>query len=370
MQLAISLKVENISKKYGKVEALNGVSFDVKPGEFFTLFGPPGAGKSTTLAIITGITKPDKGSVYIDDSKIDNLRPQDRDMAMVFEAYSLYPQMTVFENLAFPLNSPYMKQEFSSKEKIKKRVDEVAELLQIDMFLDRYPRALSGGQRQRVALGRALVRRPALFLFDEHIAHLDAKLRYFLRGEIKRLQKEMGITTVASSPSYDEASIMSDRIAVLFEGKILQIGTALDIYKRPKNETIAKLMGEIPINIFECSIKHVKDDEFNLILGEKFKLGVDGALRDKIKKIKGSKVKVGIRVTDISVCKNDSPDISADVYAFEISGYDSIISLNLNKNIIKLRYGGNERFKIGEKLGIKLNFDNALLFDNDSGETL
>lgn len=368
--MAVSLKVESINKKYGKVEALKNVSFEVKPGEFFTLFGPPGAGKSSTLAVIAGITKPDKGSVYINDLKIDDLRPQDRDMAMVFETYSLYPQMTVFKNLSFPLNSPFMKQEFDSKEKIKKRVGEVAKLLQIDMLMDRYPRALSGGQRQRVAVGRALVRRPSLFLFDEHIAHLDAKLRYFLRGEIKRIQKEMGITTVAASPSYDEASAMSERIAVLFEGKILQIGSAIEIYTKPNNETIAKLMGEIPINIFECDIEHVKDDEFNLIFNEQFKYRVNSALKDKIKKIRGNKVKVGIRVKDISVCDIDSCDMSEDVYAFEISGYDSIISLNFDGNIVKFRYGGSERFKIGDKLGIKLNIDKAILFDYESGKTL
>jgi len=367
--LAVSLEVKNIIKKYGKLVALNDISFDVKPGEFFTLFGPPGVGKSSTLSIIAGINQPDSGSILMNDIDLQNVRPQDRDIAMVFESYALYPHMTVFDNMAFPLRSPVLKKEMTYRE-IEKRITEVAEILELAELLDRFPRYLSGGQKQRVALGRALVRRPNLFLFDEPIAHLDAKLRYNLRGKIKEMQKQIGITTIMATPSYDEALLMADRVAVYSIGKIEQIGNPAELFEKSKNETVAKLMGEHSINIFICDIEYVEGNKFNLIVEDKYKLEVGNAIKSKLQKVDGKKVKLGVRPNDVVICDIDGCDIDAEVYVYEMLGKIAIISLKVGNNVIKLRCTGSKRFNIGDKVGIKLNMDKALFFDYKSGDTL
>jgi multiple sugar transport system ATP-binding protein len=232
------VKLVNVVKKFGKVVAVDHVSFDVRDGEFFALLGPSGCGKTTTLRLIAGLEAPDEGEIWIDDKLVNDLPPKDRDVAMVFQNYALYPHMTVFDNIAFPLM--VRKREVGlTNEEIRRRVMEIAKLLQIDHLLNRKPSQLSGGEQQRVALARTLVRRPKVWLLDEPMSNLDAKLRVTMRGELKKLQKELGVTTIYVTHDQVEAMSMADRIAVMNKGRILQIGTPDELFWRPADAFVA-----------------------------------------------------------------------------------------------------------------------------------
>ena len=243
------VSVQNVVKRFKAVTALKGISFEIKDGEFFVLLGPTGAGKTTTLRVIAGLERQDEGSVLFDGQPVDHLTPSERDVAFVFEQYSLYPTMTVYENLAFPLRSPLRRM---SEPEIRRRVTAIAEKLRISHLLDRATAHLSGGEMQRVSLGRALVREPRIFLMDEPLSNLDAKLREALRVELKHLQKVEGNTTLFVTHDQIEALTMSDRIAVLNKGRIVQIGTPEDIYDRPATTFVAQLVGTPRINLFEA----------------------------------------------------------------------------------------------------------------------
>jgi multiple sugar transport system ATP-binding protein len=241
-----NVELRQISKRFRDITALNDISFTIRDGEFFVLLGPTGAGKTTTLRIIAGLTKPDSGEVIFDEMSVNTFAPADRDVAFVFQQYSLYPTKTVYENLAFPLRSPLRKQ---PKDVVDKRVREVAEKLRITHLIDRKTAHLSGGEMQRVSIGRALVRNPRIFLMDEPLSNLDAKLRETLRVELQHLQKTEGTTTLFVTHDQTEALTMADHIAVLDEGNILQIGTPYDIYDQPATTFVAQLVGLPRINL-------------------------------------------------------------------------------------------------------------------------
>ncbi|RLG87762.1 MAG: sugar ABC transporter ATP-binding protein, partial [Thermoprotei archaeon] len=223
--------------------AVDDVTFTVSHGEFFVLLGPSGCGKTTTLRIIAGLEKPTKGRVFIDDEDVTDLPPRARDVAMVFQTWALYPHMKVYDNIAFPLKLRKL-----PKDEIDRKVKEIAKILQIDHLLDRYPKQLSGGQQQRVALARALVRNPRVWLMDEPLSNLDALLRVQMRAELKKLQKELKITTIYVTHDQVEAMTMADRIAVMNAGKILQIGTPYDIYHKPRTKFVGGFIGSPPMN--------------------------------------------------------------------------------------------------------------------------
>ncbi len=238
--------LQHITKRFRDVTALDDVSFSIKDGEFFVLLGPTGAGKTTTLRVIAGLERQDAGDVIFDEVNVNAFAPADRDVAFVFQQYSLYPTRTVYENLAFPLNSPLRKW---PKDRIDRRVKEVAEKLRITHLLERKTANLSGGEMQRVSIGRALVRSPRIFLMDEPLSNLDAKLREALRVELQHLQKTEGSTTLFVTHDQIEALTMADRIAVLNQGHIVQIGTPYDIYDRPATTFVAQLVGIPRINL-------------------------------------------------------------------------------------------------------------------------
>ena len=259
------VELQNIVKNFPGVTALDNISFDVKDGEFFVLLGPTGAGKTTTLRVIAGLEHQDAGSVLFDGDVMDDLAPADRDVALVFQQYSLYPTMSVYDNLAFPLRSPLRR---TSPEEIRKKVEETAEKLRISHLLTRKTAHLSGGEMQRVSIGRAIVRSPRIFLMDEPLSNLDAKLREALRVELQHLQKTQGSTTLFVTHDQIEALTMADRIAVLNEGRIIQVGTPEDIYDRPASTFVAQLVGSPRINLYkskwEDNIVSINDSDVHL----------------------------------------------------------------------------------------------------------
>lgn len=275
-----TVELQNITKKFGNVVAMNGVSFTVKDGEFFVLLGQTGAGKTTTLRIVAGLEKQNEGDVLFDGANVNAATPAERDTAFVFQYYSLYPTMTVYNNLAFPLRAPGRN---LNEVQIKQRVEEAAERVRISHLLQRNTRNLSGGEMQRVALGRALVRKPRIFLMDEPLSNLDAKLRETLRIELGRLQREVQSTTLFVTHDQIEAMTMADRVGVLRDGVLVQVGTPRDIYDYPATTFVAKLVGVPRINLFGAAksdgMVRVQDSVLqipapaNLALPDAFTLG-------------------------------------------------------------------------------------------------
>lgn len=249
MQLTIS----DVAKRFGSVEALRGADFAAEPGEFFAVLGPSGAGKTTLLRIIAGIERPDSGRVLLDGRDVADIPVRARDTAMVFQTFALYPHLSTFENLAYPLRESRV-----GAEEIKKRVGQIAEMLRLTHTLTRKPGTLSGGEQQRCAIGRALIRRPKLLLLDEPLTNLDAKLRHDTRAEFKRLHRELGDTTIIyATPDQIEALSMGQRIGVLREGRIVQIGTPRSLYSEPRDEFVASLVGDPPINLVAATLKDI-----------------------------------------------------------------------------------------------------------------
>jgi multiple sugar transport system ATP-binding protein len=245
-----SVSIKTVTKTFGPIRAVDGMDLEVADGEFFVMLGPSGAGKTTTLRLIAGLEQPDSGMVQLDGVDVTRVPPSHRDCAFVFQQYSLYPHLTVFENIAFPLRSPLRR---GTSVDVRARVEEVAQLLHIESKLERKATALSGGEMQRVAIGRALVRRPKVFLMDEPLSSLDAKLREELRVELRRIQRDTGATVLYVTHDQVEATTMADRIAILEEGRIRQIGTPQEIYRDPNSLAVAQRLGTPAINVLPAN---------------------------------------------------------------------------------------------------------------------
>lgn len=321
------ITVRGLCKQYdGKVQALKDVSFECQDGEFFCLLGPSGAGKSTTIKAIGGIEPADAGQVFLDDQDVTDMQPWERDLAVAFETYALYPQLTVRENLRFPLQAPFRKAQWT-KEAIETRVVEIANMLGIGELLDRHPQQLSGGQRQRVALGRALVRKPRAYLLDEPIAHLDAKLRHRMRGELKRIQMALGITTVYATPDQLEALSLAQRMAVLNRGRIEQTGTPQDIFERPSNIFVARFVGDPPMNVVDIRIE---GDTIATPMDSQVRLHLTDALAGLLSRQTGAKgIKLGIRPKDLQVLpeSGDQTLLKAEVQQVQVLGETSVLTM-------------------------------------------
>ncbi len=244
-----TLKLDNVKKSFGKTDVIHGVSIDVNDGEFIVIVGPSGCGKSTLLRMVAGLETVTSGEVQIGGKVVNDVEPMDRDIAMVFQNYALYPHMSVFDNMAYGLKIAKV-----SKDEISERVQTAAKLLQLEPYLQRKPRELSGGQRQRVAMGRAIVRKPAVFLFDEPLSNLDAKLRVQMRLEIKALQRELGVTSLYVTHDQVEAMTLADRMIVMNAGVADQIGAPLDVYANPATEFVAGFIGSPPTNFIDASL--------------------------------------------------------------------------------------------------------------------
>ncbi len=334
-----NVELQHITKCFKAVTALNGVSFDIKEGEFFVLLGPTGAGKTTTLRVIAGLERPDQGQVLFNGQPVDHLTPSERDVAFVFEQYSLYPSMSVYDNLAFPLRSPLRR---ASEPEIRQRVQETAKKLHIDHLLERTTAHLSGGEMQRVSLGRALVRDPQIFLMDEPLSNLDAKLREALRIELKHLQKTEGSTTLFVTHDQIEALTMSDRIAVLNKGRIVQIGTPEDIYDRPATTFVARLVGTPRINLLEAR----REDDTLHVASSTIHLPVPTG--DRLPDL----FLLGVRPEDVQI--HSGGDFPGEIALIEPLGVETILHiksgeqdlLSVVPGMTSLRVGDQVRFSI------------------------
>lgn len=347
-----NVTLQNVTKRFGGVTALKNVSFPIKDGEFFVLLGPTGAGKTTTLRVVAGLEKQDEGHVLFDDDIIDAFSPADRDIAFVFQQYSLYPTMSVFDNLAFPLRSPLRK---TPEAEIKQRVEEAAEKLRITHLLTRKTARLSGGEMQRVSIGRAIVRSPRVFLMDEPLSNLDAKLREALRVELQHLQRTQGSTTLFVTHDQVEALTMADRIAVLNEGRVVQIGTPDDIYDRPANMFVAGLIGTPGINLLNSSRAngdlHIDQSDIKLSLA-----GNGLKLPDHFV--------AGVRPEDVH--PDDGGAFAGQVMLIEPLGVETILHIKSGQQTLLSTVSGMAAWKIGDTIRFNIVREHLHFFDKAS----
>jgi multiple sugar transport system ATP-binding protein len=360
------ITVRNLRKEYeGRVQALKGVSFQVQDGEFFCLLGPAGAGKTTTIQAIAGIEPVDEGEIRLDDETVTDAYPWVRDVAVAFETYALYPQRTVRENLRFPLEAPFRKHKWPEEVR-EKRTVEVANMLGIGELLERFPRQLSGGQRQRVALGRALVRKPRAYLLDEPIAHLDAKLRHRMRGELKRIQLSLGISMLYATPDQLEALSLADHIAVLNEGRIEQAGTARDVYLRPANVFVARFVGDPPMNIVDVS---TDGDDLLICVDGTARVPMGRAVKGLLSQGAERAIKVGIRPKDLRLVAPTvgEAQVKAEVERVQVMGESSVLTLRAGSLGLRAKLATERAPERGSNVGLLFDVSKCHFFDAATG---
>lgn len=364
-----SLKINNLTRKYGNVNALDNFSLEVNSGEFMVLLGPSGCGKTTVVKCIAGLAKPNTGQIYIGDQLVNQLAPKDRDVAMVFQNYALYPHMNVYENIAFPL-----KMRKVSKQEIKDKVRNIAQLLGIENFLNRKPKELSGGQMQRVALGRALVREPKIFLMDEPLSNLDAKLRTYMRTEIKKLQRKIGITTLYITHDQIEAMSMADKIAVMNSGLVQQIGTAEQIYNKPANTFVADFVGSPSMNFLNYKV--TENDDYNIKGLELNSTGLVFPINKLPFKLYSKKnIVIGIRPRDILFLDNEDFNgikIEGKISFTELLGDNSLaeIKIGIDNSVKVTNTDPNFDLTVGKQVTVGIPYERIHFFDPTTGNRL
>ncbi|WCF09916.1 ABC transporter ATP-binding protein [Paenibacillus thiaminolyticus] len=359
------ISLANITMNYKGKAALNNVSLEVKDKEFFVVFGPAGAGKTTLLNVIAGIVLPSEGVVRMNGNVINAMEPEERNVAMVFENYALYPHLTVFDNMASPLRSPTYREPDSV---IREEVRRVARILRIDGLLERLPSELSNGQQQRVSLGRALVRKPEVFLMDEPLTHLDAKLRHQMRAEFKEMQQSLNTTTIYVTHDYLEALSLGDRIAVIHQGRIEQVGKPDDIYYRPATEYVAEAFGEPEINLLDADIIRRPEAAYLNLLGDSGHFSVPGDVLERIDQAGCPAVRVGFRPRDISYSFEEDPEgsLEARIYSFEPLGAKAILTVERNGRQIRLTAPADLECSMDEPIYLTFNTAEALFFDSST----
>jgi multiple sugar transport system ATP-binding protein len=360
-----TLSLNGVRKEYGEVVALDDLSLDVRDGEFFVLLGPSGAGKTTTLKCIAGLETPTAGRVEIDGRDMTDVEPYDRNVAMAFENYALYPQKTVFENMSFPLNSNRHR---VSDEEARKRVEGVAETLGIRHLLQRLPRELSGGQRQRVALGRVLVRPADVYLLDEPLSHLDAKLQMEMRAELKSLGEMQNTTSFYVSHDYREALALGDRIGVLREGRLIQVGTGQEVWQRPADTFVARTFGQPEINLVAGEL--VDGPEGCLFRSQDGQIEVPLPNRPAPP---GTAVELGIRPLDLEVADGETPrdsvKLAGRVYVVERLGRELEVTVKIGENLIAVVTGKGSKDP-DEQVTIYFSSSKLLLFEGETGRRI
>jgi len=340
-----SLSVQRLAKSFGANEILKDIRFDVGDGEFCILLGPSGCGKSTILRLIAGLEEPTGGEIRLNGERIDHLPPRDRDIAFVFQTYALYPHMSVFENLAFALRMRGV-----SRNEIETKVRDTARLLEIDNLLDRRPQGLSGGQRQRVALGRAIVRQPKIFLFDEPLSNLDATLRATMRVELARLHRRLGATIVYVTHDQAEALTLGEKIIVLDRGKIQQVGTASAIYHEPANIMVARFVGSPEMNLFEGQL----DDSGGVFACGDLKLDLSAALGKSMPRLANQALTLGIRAEDLKPVRPEQGWIRGEVEIVEDLGSDRFVHIQCHHVDVVARTDRELALERGTTVGLNV----------------
>jgi multiple sugar transport system ATP-binding protein len=362
---------EHVYKIFGEdVYAVNDFNLDIQDGEFLVLVGPSGCGKSTALRCLAGLEDISRGRIFIGERDVTYLDPKDRDIAMVFQSYALYPHMSVRDNLGFSLNL-----RGTSKDQIKQRVERAADILGLEALLDRKPRELSGGQRQRVALGRAIVREPQAFLMDEPLSNLDAKLRVQTRAEITTLQRRLGVTTVYVTHDQIEAMTMGDRIAVMNAGILQQVDTPQNLYDKPKNQFVATFIGSPAMNIFPATVVQ-SNGSVSIQAGEFFTLGVPADRTQALLSHTDQDVNIGIRPEDLEVVDyadrvEDGNTLQLPVRIVEPLGNEVMLHLDgPGEDPIVARVDPRVRLRPGDVARLAVNTDHLHAFDRQTEETL
>jgi multiple sugar transport system ATP-binding protein len=364
-----SVTLDRVTKRFGEVTAVQDVSIEVEDREFLVLVGPSGCGKSTTLRLIAGLEELSDGNIYIGDDLVNDIAPKDRDIAMVFQSYALYPHMSVYDNLAFGL-----KLRKTPKTEIERRVQEAGGILGIEHLLDRKPKQLSGGQRQRVAVGRAIVREPAVFLFDEPLSNLDAKLRVQTRAEISKLHKRLATTFIYVTHDQVEAMTMASRIAVMKDGLLQQVDSPQNLYDHPSNIFVAGFIGSPSMNFFDCTIVE-SDGKMEMNAGG-FRLDVPAEKAAEWKEHSGKEVIFGIRPEDIHSKAFAPPhilesDMAATVDVTELMGNEIFLyCLSTDNKQFISRVDPRVRVSTGDDIELAINMDNAHIFDPKTELTL
>ncbi len=372
-----TVKLENITKRFGDLIALDDITLDVHDQEFFVLLGQTGAGKTTTLRCIAGLDTPEAGTIYLDGVSVNDRTPAERDVAFVFQSHILYPHLSVYENMAFPLHPRRL-----SAEEIDRRVRDIAQMLHIEHLLMRSPNQLSGGETQRVGLGRAMVRRPQVFLMDEPISNLDAKLRTEMRAEIRWRQRELGTTTFYVTHDQIEAMSMADRIAVLEAGRIQQLGTPSDIYNHPANLFVAGFIGNPSMNCIPCDISSA-NGQLQLTLanatGNDNTVTIEDAQIVKAlnENISERETVFGTHAEDVIVSHENIPNaFQSEVYSVEPLGAETIVELTLGtdaagaRTILKAVTAPNFEAEIGQHLYVSFVSERMHFFDKNTGNTI
>jgi multiple sugar transport system ATP-binding protein len=359
-----SVTYDHVWKEFGNVIAVNDLNLRIADKEFLVFVGPSGCGKTTALRLLAGLEEITKGTISIDDRVVNDVPPKDRDIAMVFQSYALYPHLSVYDNLAFGL-----KLRKTPKDEIKRRVNEAAEILGIGEMLNRKPRQLSGGQRQRVAVGRAIVREPKVFLFDEPLSNLDAKLRIAMRAEITKLHNRLGTTFIYVTHDQMEAMTMATRIAVINKGLLLQLDTPQNLYDRPDNIFVAGFIGSPAMNFFKAKLR--KSDGKLLVDSGDFTVPVPANRAAKLQNYVDRPVTFGIRPEDIFNPAFVPPGIHAEnieskVDVTELMGNEIFLYLVSGSNTYIARVDPRTNFRIGDKVQVAFNMDNFHLFDPET----
>ena len=362
------VRLSNITKRFGAVVAVNQIDLSINDTEFLVLVGPSGCGKTTTLRMVAGLEEVTEGEIYIGERKVNQVPPKDRDIAMVFQNYALYPHMNVYKNMAFGLQLRKF-----PKAEIEHRVREGAKMLGIEDLLDRKPRELSGGQRQRVAMGRAIVRKPLVFLFDEPLSNLDAKLRVQMRGELARLHDRLETTIVYVTHDQIEAMTLADRIVVMNDGLILQIGSPLEVYENPRNMFVAGFIGSPAMNFVEASV--VQDNGRLYVDAGSFRLAIPGSLEGRYRARLNDEVVFGIRPEHIKdrSFSSDIPgrdELEAVVDVVEPVGSEVILIVTVGTHQLTAKVDPHTKASVHQPIELSVDMNKMHLFDKETGEVI